>query len=485
MSKNKTIHELHVALVNNKLTFKELYEYQYSRSQKLISKGYNAIITDLSEKVLNKATEMQIDLEQNKNNPLFGMTASVKDNICTKGILSTGGSRFLQNYIPPFSATVVTKTLSSGALINNKSNLDEFGLGGTGTFSGLGIVYNPIDTTRISGGSSSGPAVCVATGISNFGIATDTGDSIRKPASNLGLVGFKPTYGLISRFGVMPYSPSLDTVGIIVNDVIDCSIVLDALAGYDPLDNTSIKDQQTNFYNDLTKLSHLKLMVFDDVMEGMNPSIEPKFDELFKFLGTKYEIIHVRFGRELLDLIEPIYMTISYAEAASSWNNLSGLLFGPKIDYENYEQRMVELRTNYLGNQLKKRFTIGKWFSSAENFVPIFEKSKRIRTCIVNRAEELLNQVDAILLPGAHDIAFKMEDVLSNKVSTNYCDDALQIANFGGYPSITIPFTKYNQNPIGLNIFGCRYDDKKVLNVAHTLENDIQEFNAMKGDIDD
>lgn len=482
MSKNKTIHELHDALVHQQLSFQSLYEYQYSRSQKLINLGYNAIITDLSKPVLDKALEMEIDFKQHQNNYLFGMTGSIKDNISTKGILSTGGSQFLKDYVPSFSATVVTKVLSQGALINNKSNLDEFGLGGTGTYSGYGIVYNPIDTTRISGGSSSGSAVCVATGVSNFAIATDTGDSIRKPASNLGLVGFKPSFGLVSRFGVMPYAPSLDTVGVLVNDVTDCAIVMDAIAGYDPLDNTSVVEPETNFHQDLTHLSKMKLMVFDDVMTGMNPAILPSYQEFFDQLSQKYELVHVNFGRELLDLIEPIYMTISYAEAVSSWNNLSGLLFGPKVDYDNYEQRMHELRTNYLGNQLKKRFTIGKWFSSAENFVPIFEKSKKIRTCLVNRAEELLAQVDAVLLPGAHDIAFKMEDVLTQKVSTNYCDDALQIANFGGYPSITIPFITYNHNPIGLNIFGKRYDDKNVLNIAYTLESDIKAFNTHKGD---
>lgn len=438
----------------------------------------NAILLDLSNQAIAAAKHLDSLLAENKpayeKNLLFGIPFNLKDNFSTAGIITTGGSRFLKNYLPSFSATVYDKLIQNHALFLAKTNMDEFGLGGTGTFSGFGIVKNPFDDTKISGGSSSGSAVSVAKGSSIFSVGTDTGDSIRKPASYLGIVGYKPTYGIISRFGVFPYSPSLDHVGILSTSVTDTAIVLDSLVDFDEKDFSSQKILK-NFYKNLKCPEKIKVVILKDVFSGLKAEFQESFEKLIKkiTLDSRFEITYANFDLNLLKMIDAIYQIISYSEASSSWNNLNGILFGnnKNVSYEDYEDLMYQLRTKYLGSQLKKRFVIGNWCTSDKHFDDTYLKARKLIKIINAKTKLIFAQHDVILIPGVSDIALNLEDVLKNRSTTNYCDDALQIANFGGFPSITIPFINLNnKNYLGLNLFSDNFEDQKLLNIALLFE---------------
>ena len=474
--KNRTILQTHNALVNGEITLVDLVNERLEIINKNLENQSNAFLTVFANESRVYAQKLQSDLANYSNNLLYGIPGTIKDNINIKGYRTTGASRALDNYISVYNAEVVTNLYNDKTIFLAKTNLDEFGFGGTGTLSGYGIVKNPLDESRITGGSSSGSAVSVAIGAANFSIGTDTGDSIRKPATFLGIVGYKPSYGVISRYGVLPFSSTLDHVGIFGNDVTDIAIVMDSVAKFDEKDFSSVKLKETNFYKDLTIKEQLNIVVIDDVIDGLRDDLKPIYNQFIEELSKKFNVSHVKFGKDLLDIIDPLYKSIAYSEGASNWNNLTGITFSgvKNIDYKNYIDLMYNIRTNYLGSELKIRMAIGNWFTSHENFADIYQKSKMIRSVLIGRARQVLENADAFILPGASSTAYKLEDILNKTVSTNYCDDALQIANFAGLPSITIPFSQDSENaPFGINLTAKKYDDKNLLNVALTIEDFI------------
>lgn len=438
----------------------------------MIKNKYNQAIKQINE--INETNPVSLRIvdfnyRENKNNILNGMIYSLKDNICTKDIITTGGSLFLSQYLPPYNAFVKDLLDESGAICVSKDNLDEFGLGGTGLFSGYGIVHHPFDEKRIAGGSSSGSACMVSYGIVPFAICTDTGDSIRKPASFQGIVGFKPTYGAISRYGVYPYAPSLDHVGILANNVNDVAMVFSHIAKYDDKDMTSI-NLENDYYKNLKPNKKAKLVVLQDAIDNMLENEKKLFIEHLSNLKKQgFDISYEEFSVELLHLIDPIYKSISYSEATTCWANLTGILFGQSNDGKNFEEIITKNRSEYFGRQLKRRFVIGAYCTSKENYETIFNKSKKIRTLIINRVNEIFKKYDAMILPGASRIAPLIEDELKHKDTCNICDDALQIANFAGLPSITIPAIEYNNLFVGLNITGKLKADQDVLNIAQAI----------------
>lgn len=423
---------------------------------------------------INKTNKVSLSLTTfqhtpNNQSPLNGVIYSLKDNVATKGVITTGGSQFLSNYIPQYDATVKTLLDQAGAICVSKDNLDEFGLGGTGLFSGFGLVHHPLDDKRISGGSSSGSACLVSQGVVPFAIATDTGDSIRKPASFQGIVGFKPTYGAISRYGVYPYAPSLDHVGILAHTVKDVATVFSIVAQPDENDMTSV-DMSGDYIKNLTPQKQAKLVVLQDALDNMLPPEQKLFKAyLEKLTAQGFNLSYETFGEKLLQLIDPIYKAISYGEASTCWANLTGILFGNNNGGKNYEDIITTNRSEYFGRQLKRRFVIGSLVTSKEYYEEVFNASKKARTLLIKRVDELLGQYDAIIMPGASRIAPLIEDELNHKATCNICDDALQIANFAGLPSITIPAITYENMPVGINITGALKKDQQVLNIAQAI----------------
>ncbi|MBU3830548.1 MAG: Asp-tRNA(Asn)/Glu-tRNA(Gln) amidotransferase subunit GatA [Candidatus Ureaplasma intestinipullorum] len=475
--KNKTILEIHQDLINKKYTIEKMTNEYINKIKyfKDVKKDNVFLYTDF-ENAINKSKELDKHLEQNKDNLLYGICCTLKDNIVVANQITTGGSLFLKNYISPYSATIVNDINDANSIILSKVALDEFGFGGTGLYSAYGIIKNPIDETRITGGSSSGTAVSVYNGTCSYSIGTDTGDSIRMPAHYLGLTGFKPSYGVISRYGVIPFASSLDHLGVIANDVTDIAIVMDSIAKFDKNDYTSIQLEKVNFYESLNLNVKPKIAILEDAFNYVDENIKNEYFEFLKKLESKFNVEWIKFGEKLIKIIPSVYKTIATTEGLSNISSMTGITFGnhENIDYKNYKDLAIKSRSKYFGKELIKRHIIGAYLSSEENFENVYLKAVKIRNIIVNRADEILKNFDVILVPGGSNTAPLIEDVLNFKSWSTDAENPLEIANFGGMPSITIPLSVKNNLPFGINLMGKKYDDVNVVNIAYVLENFIK-----------
>lgn len=476
---NLSIEEIHEALTTGKVTSKELIQESLKRSHDLQEKC-NAFVT-----IIDDAKEVEAT-----DNLLSGIPYGIKDNYSTKGILSTGSSNTLKDYIPFFTATAIEKLDNVGAVAVNKTVLDEFGMGGTGTTGHTGIVRNPWDTTRMCAGSSSGSAAAVAAGVYPYATGSDTGDSIRKPAAYCGIVGYKPTYGMISRYGLFPFASSLDTCGVLTRNVKDASIVVDAMKGIDKNDMTSWDSSNIHLYKSLTGEIKGKKLVFIkelcDISMYENPSneliehLENFHNVLNKVKELGIQIEEVSIDKTLLEAVSSTYVVISCAEATSNMSNLTGISFGPRGEGNNYIELMKDYRTKNFSPLIKRRFVIGSYVLQAENKDRYFHNAQRVRRLLVDTWNKLFESYDAVILPVGSGPAKSLDgskDILNK--DTVALEEHLQIGNFGGFPSITIPDGFINNLPVALNITGKCYDDANILNIAYAIESTMNYKNQI------
>lgn len=470
----KSIKELHEDLLNKKVTSKELIDESLEKCHSIQDKT-NAFVT-----IIDDAKEMEVTDEL-----VSGIPYGIKDNFSTKDILSTGSSNTLKDYVPFFDATAVANLKKKGAVGVTKTVMDELGMGGTGTTGHTGVVHNPWDLDRMTAGSSAGSAASVACGCYPFALGSDTGDSIRKPAAYCGIVGYKPTYGMISRYGLFPFACSLDTVGVLSRSVEDAAIAVDAMKGIDPKDMTSWDSSNIELYKKLNKdvkgkkLFYIKEIV--DLANYENPSEELKSHmenfnktvELCKSLGI--EVDEVSIDKALLNAIPSVYVVISCAEATSNMSNLTGIIFGPRGEGDNPMAMMKDHRTKGFSPLIKRRFVIGSYVLQKENQEKYFINAKRVRRLIVDKMNELFENYDGLILPvGSGPAKFIEGSKNALSSSNNVLEDHLQIGNFGGFPSITIPNGFINNLPVGVNITGKVKDDINVLNIAYALESNME-----------
>ena len=470
----KSIKELHEDLLNKKVTSKELIDESLERCHSIQDKT-NAFVTIIDD---IKETEVTDEL-------VSGIPYGIKDNFSTKDILSTGSSNTLKDYVPFFDATAVANLKKKGAVGVTKTVMDELGMGGTGTTGHTGIVHNPWDLDRMTAGSSAGSAASVACGCYPFALGSDTGDSIRKPAAYCGIVGYKPTYGMISRYGLFPFACSLDTVGVLSRSVEDAAIAVDAMKGIDPKDMTSWDSSNIELYKSLNKdvkgkkLFYIKEIV--DLANYENPSKELKSHmenfnktvELCNSLGI--EVDEISIDKALLNAIPSVYVVISCAEATSNMSNLTGIIFGPRGEGDNPMAMMKDHRTKGFSPLIKRRFVIGSYVLQKENQEKYFINAKRVRRLIVDKMNELFESYDGLILPvGSGPAKFIEGSKNALSSSNNVLEDHLQIGNFGGFPSITIPNGFINNLPVGVNITGKVKDDINVLNIAYALESNME-----------
>ncbi|WEK83276.1 MAG: Asp-tRNA(Asn)/Glu-tRNA(Gln) amidotransferase GatCAB subunit A [Mycoplasma sp.] len=461
---------LHQKLVNQEITLEQIKSLVGQKQNEL--KGSNTIINRALE--TNNLTELNKQLATNKNNLLFGIPYSLKDNIATDDVITTGGSLFLKNFTPPYNATVYELLKTKNAILTSKVNLDEFGLGGTGTFSAYGIVKNIHNHEHITGGSSSGSVNAVAYGESIFSLGTDTGDSVRRPSSLTGVVGYKPSYGLLSRYGVYPYAPSLDHVGIIAQYVTDIAIVAQNITQFDEKDLTSQKIENSQFYDNLKTLDNITFGVIEGLEQYLDESVKAlylKAIEQIKAHGFKVVAKAIDWRNAIV--IDPLYKAISYAEASSCYANMTGITFGTNFNPEikGYENIIINNRSKGFGRQLKRRFIIGEYITKGSNYFNIYFQSRKCRAYLARKFNQLMENVDCLILPGASSTAHNINDTVNKTAQTTLADDLLQLANFAASPSITIPYQKAKNNlPFGLNL-NCRINhDQKLLNIALSLE---------------
>ena len=470
MYQGKSILELHELLVSKKVTPQDLAKDAIELAKQDTNNAFEYIME-------SEAFEIASNLgEPEANNPLWGIPFVIKDNYSTKDVPTTASSNILKGYIPVFDATVVKKLKDAKAVPIGKVTMDELAMGGSGISGHLGITYNPWDEskTRLVGGSSCGSAAVTAAGIVPFALGSDTGDSTRKPASFAGLVGFKPTWSRISRYGLFPFAPSLDTVGIFARNVEDVAIVTEVLSGRDDKDSTSSTKPVDKYFENIKKpLEKRTISVIKEIRDSVkDKAVLDAFNatvEGFKKRG--FVVKEVSLPNELLISLFPTYFVISCAEATSNNANMDGIKFGPLSNGTTFEEVMSDARTKGFGELIKRRFVIGSFALMKENQHDLFQRAQKNRRRIVEAVNNILKDSDFIYLPAAPSIAPKINES-SDRLSDEYliADNHLCLGNFAGLPSITLPIGFKDGMPFGANLMGRAFEETELFQAAYELE---------------
>ena len=464
------LEELHAALLSKEVTPLELTEAALKRAKE----DKNNCFEYIDEKgALSFAASLT---EPEKDNYLWGIPFFSKDNFSTKGIPSTASSNILNGYVPVFDATVIKKLKNAKAVLLGKTTLDELAMGGTGTTGHLGKTYNPYDPSRKReiGGSSCGSAAATSASIVPFAFGSDTGDSVRKPASFGGLVGLKPTWGRISRYGLFPFAPSLDAVGFFSRDVFTSAVLLETLAGHDEKDSTS-SNKEVSDYVEATKKDPkgLKVAVIEEIIENVSDEkLLSSFKKSIKAMEEKgIKVDYVSFPKDLLEAIYPTYMVISCAEATSNDANLDGIKFGPYRGGDSYQEVMFNARNEGFSELIKRRFVIGSYCLMRENQEELFLRAQKVRAKIVKATNDILKDYDFIYVPAAPSVAPSFEQA-SDRLSDEYliADNHLALGNFAGLPSITLPIAMEDGLPLGINFTGRAFEEDKLFTIASCFE---------------
>ncbi len=411
----------------------------------------------------------------NKNGLMAGIPIVLKDNVCTKGIQTTASSGILQGYVPIYNAHIVDRLKEAGAILIAKSSMDELAMGGTNKTAYTGPVHNPYDLNRISGGSSGGSAALVAAGVVPFAIGSDTGDSVRKPASFCGICGVKPTYGRISRYGIIPYSSSLDHVGYFTRSVRDAALALEVLAGRDDRDMTSSFEPVPHYLDQIKgELKGKKLVVLKNVVDVIeNKEVLNCFENLVEEMKKQgAEITEVTLNEDLMKAMLPTYYLIANCEATANHSNLDGLRFGLQKEGASCEDVMIQSRTEGFGSLIKKRFVIGSYGLFEENQDKLFRKAQKVRRLIVEDLKHALDGADGIIAPASGSVAPMLEEKNQDDLSESYlvAENHMVLGNFSGYPSATIPMGIAEGLPIGLNITCHPFEEGKMFDILRGIE---------------
>lgn len=463
---------MHEALLNKKVTILDLVKEAISRAKKDTNNVFEII---LEEEAIKEAVELDKH-EVPKDNYFYGIPFVAKDNFSTKDIESTGGSNILKGYIPLFDATVIKYLKDAKAILIGKTTLDELAMGGSGTSGHKGLTFNPYDKTHthMIGGSSCGSAAAVASSIVPFALGSDTGDSVRKPASFSALVGMKPTWGLISRFGLFPFAPSLDHVAYFTRNVKDSALLLNLLSKHDDNDETNSYKVREDYFKEITNnIKGKKIAIVKEIRDSItDPEMIIKFNNSLEYLKKEGALIEeVSINKDLLTSIFPTYFIISCAEATSNNANLDGIKFGPNYGGNTYQEVMHNARTKGFSGLIKRRFVIGSYALMSENQHDLFLRAQKARHLIVDAFNEVFKKYDAIYLLAAPGVAPKF-DSKNDRLSSEYliADNYLAYGNFGGFPSITIPLGFKNDLPYGANITSKPFDEMSVFDIAYSLE---------------
>ncbi len=470
MYRGLSIEKLHELLVAKKVTPLELTKEAIELAKNDTNNAFEYIMENEALAIAEALKEPEV------NNPLWGIPFVIKDNMSTKDVPTTGSSNILRGYVPVFDATVVAKLKEAQAVPIGKSTLDELAMGGTGTSGHLGTTFNPYDRshTRLVGGSSCGSAAVTADGIVPFALGSDTGDSTRKPASYAGLVGFKPTWGRISRYGLFPFAPSLDTVGIFTRSVKDCAYVLNATAGRDEKDMTSSVKPVCDYAKDIDKFDKKrKIAVIQEILDAVKDKDLKKafIDNVEKLKQSGFAVEYVHMPFDMLSSLFATYFVISCAEATSNNANLDGIKFGPLSKGDTYEEVMKNARTKGFGELIKRRFIIGSFALMKENQAELFVRAQRNRRAVVDKLNEIYKDYDFIYALAAPSIAPKIGES-SDRLSDEYliADNHLVLGNFAGLPSLTLPLGLKNDMPFGVNVMGKAFDEVGVFQLSYEIE---------------
>ena len=456
---------------NKKLSSKEITEAFINRSKK--SSKLNSYITDNFDNALNRAKEFDEKPDFNKKIP--GIPLAVKDLFCTKNLRTTAGSKILENFIPTYESTVTQNIIDHGGIIIGKLNCDEFAMGSSNETSNYGNVQNPISENLVPGGSSGGSSAALAAKLTPATIGTDTGGSIRQPASFTGTVGLKPTSGSCSRYGIVAFASSLDQAGPMTHDVKDCALLLEVMSSFDTKDSTSVEFTRGNYLNDLNEnIKGKKIGIPKEYkVDGMPKEIEDLWEKGIKIIKDNGgDVIDISLPNTNYAL--PTYYIVAPAEASSNLARYDGVKYGFRSKGENLIDMYEKTRSEGFGDEVKRRIMIGTYVLSSGYYDAYYLKAQKVRRLIKNDFDEAYKKVDAILTPSTPSSAFKIGEKLNDPVSM-YLNDIFTVPiNLAGLPAISIPAGHDNNGfPLGLQIIGKAFDEQNILNIAYSIEKNI------------
>ena len=467
-----TLVELVEKIKKKDLSSKEVTKTYVERSEKSIK--LNTYITEDFKNALQKADNF--DNSPNFNKKLPGIPIAVKDLFCTKNLRTTAGSKILENFIPTYESTVTNNIWNEGAILLGKLNCDEFAMGSSNETSFFGNVQSPIGEKLVPGGSSGGSASALAAKLTPATIGTDTGGSIRQPASFTGTVGLKPTYGSCSRYGIVAFASSLDQAGPMARDVKDCALLFGVISSYDNKDSTSVNYKRKDYLRDLSKsIKGKKIGIPKEYrVEGMPKEIEKIWQKgitIAKEAGA--DIVDVSLPNTNYAL--PTYYIVAPAEASSNLSSYDGVKYGFRSKGKNLIDMYEKTRSKGFGNEVKRRIMIGTYVLSSGYYDAYYLKAQKVRRLIKNDFDEVYKKVDVILTPSTPSSAFKIGEKANDPVSM-YLNDIFTVPiNLAGLPAISIP-AGHDQNgyPLGLQIIGKAFDEQNILNTAYSLEQEIK-----------
>ena len=465
------IKEINSLLKDKKIKPIDLVNEAFERIE---STNLNCFITLNKESAIKKAIELE---NVPVDNLLFGLPIAIKDNIVTKDLRTTAASHILEDFIPIYDATVISKIKEKNMIIIGKTNMDEFAMGSTGETSYFGPTLNPIDNTVVPGGSSSGSASCVAAGITPLSLGTDTGGSIRQPSSFCGLVGLKPTYGRVSRYGVIAFASSLDQVGPITRNVYENALLLNVISGSDKNDLTSSSKEVKDYTSLIGKdIKGMKIAIPNYYMSDViNKEIKEnvlKIAELLKDNGAIVEYVDIKY----LEYAIPLYQVISLGEASSNLARYDGIRYGLQInDFNSIDDLYKKTRSEGFGNEVKRRIMIGSYILSGENAKNYYYKALKVRKSLKLEFDKVFNEYDLIIGPTNTDVAYKLGTKQDDALKSFY-DDLLTIpVNMAGLPAMSLPIGKNSDNlPIGMHIIGNYFEEDRIYQLASFIEDSLK-----------
>lgn len=478
-----TVHELQEKLKNKELTVTQITKAYVDRINEK-EKDVQAFVTTLTDESLEKAQNIQSKIENGEITGEFaGIPIGIKDNMCTKGVKTTCSSRMLENFVSPYDATVIEKLNNENMIDLGKLNMDEFAMGGSTEYSYFKKTRNPWNLNKVPGGSSGGSAAAVAADMVPWALGSDTGGSIRQPSSFCGVVGLKPTYGLVSRYGLVAFASSLDQIGPITKDVKDSAMLLNLIAGHDEKDTTSANIEKKDYTKCLKNdVKGLKIAVPKEFFgEGINKEVKSSLEEAmkkYKELGATVEEVSLDIAQYAL----AAYYIIGCAEASSNLGRFDGIRYGYRTkEFKDLREIYKKSRSEGFGAEVKRRIILGTYVLSSGYYDAYYKKAQQVRTLVVNKFNEVFANYDVILTPTSPTVAFDIGSKSTNPLEMYLADICTVSVNIAGLPGISIPCGIDKEGmPIGMQLIGNKFQEETILNAAYTFEQAIDFRNKYK-----
>ena len=472
-----TVHEIQEKLKNKELTVTDITKAYVDRINEK-EKDVEAFVTTLTDEALEQAKDIQAKINAGEISGDFaGIPIGIKDNMCTKGVRTTCSSKMLENFIAPYDATVVEKLNKENMIDLGKLNMDEFAMGGSTEYSYFKKTRNPWDLNKVPGGSSGGSAAAVAANLVPWALGSDTGGSIRQPASFCGVVGLKPTYGLVSRYGLVAFASSLDQIGPITKDVRDSAMLLNIIAGHDEKDSTSAEVEKKDYIKCLNNdVKGLKIGIPREFFaEGINEEVKDRLEKIieeYKNMGAEIE----EFSLDIAQYSLATYYIIACAEASSNLGRFDGIRYGYRTpEFSNLKDIYRKSRSEGFGEEVKRRIILGTYVLSSGYYDAYYKKAQQVRTLVMNEFNKAFEKYDVILTPTAPTAAFDIGSKSNNPLEMYLADICTVSVNIAGLPGISIPVGVNKEGmPVGMQLIGNRFQEEKILHAAYAMEQKLK-----------